>query len=276
MPEERGTDSPAGAGRVIDAPGVHALLADPSVRIVDLRAQNECTDGFVPGALWLDYARLVRRVGQAEGMLPDRAELAQLLASLGIEPGTRVIAHDGGSGLRAARLLWTLAVCGHPQYALMEGGMAAWKAAGLPRADGPARAGRTACPVRWDASATADLAYVRDSLGRSDRCLLDVRSPGEYAGQDVRAARGGHIPGAVHFEWSDAIDESACLGRPALLRARLGRLGAVPEREIIPYCQSNRRSAFMFVVLKWLGYPRVRAYEGSWSEWGNREDTPVA
>ncbi len=275
MHEDRGDGSPAAAGLIVDVRDVHALLEDPSVRIVDLRAKDECTDGFVPGALWLDYARLVRRAGQAEGMLPDRAALARLLMDLGITPGTRVIAHDGGSGLRAARLLWTLAVCGHPQYALMEGGIAAWRSAGLPCAVAPVRATKTASSVHWDASVTADLAYVHDSIGHGNRCLLDVRSPGEYAGQDVRAARGGHIPGAVHFEWSGVLDESARLGQPTALRDRLARLGAVPEREIIPYCQSNRRSAFMFVVLKWLGYPRVRAYEGSWSEWGNRDDTPV-
>lgn len=275
MAHEEKTCLTTGDDRIVGTPDVYAALQDEAVRIVDLREEKETAGGFVPGAVWLDYACLVRRSGKAEGLLPGRKDLTQLLGRLGITPDTRVIAYDAGSGLRATRLLWTLAVCGYPGYTLMEGGMSAWLDGRFPLSGVPAQVQGTACPIHLDGSAVADLDYVNESLGRSDRCLLDVRSLGEYTGQDVRADRGGHIPGAVHLEWNSVLDEARCLKPPQVIRNALLRVGAVPEKEIIPYCQSNRRSAFMFVILKWLGYTRVRAYEGSWSEWGNSQYVPI-
>ncbi|MXZ80535.1 MAG: sulfurtransferase [Gammaproteobacteria bacterium] len=257
--------------------GARALfeILDKDVRIVDLRPDSEIQDGFIPGAARLEYGQLVRRIGYAEGMLPTKEDLTALLSGLGIGAETRVIACDQDSGIRATRLLWTLYACNHRNAALLDGGVAAWRGAKLPLEETPARIRPMPYQCAMDDTAIADFRYVTDSIGHDDRRILDVRSPKEYDGIDVRAQRGGHVPGAVHYEWSNVLDADKRLRNPDAIRSELLSAGIDPTLEIIPYCQSNRRSAHMFHVLKWLGYPRVRAYAGSWSEWGNSGSAPI-
>ncbi len=250
-------------------------ILDDRTRIVDLRPDSAVNQEFIPGATRLDYGQLIKKAGLVEGMLPDPEALTALISDLGITPDTRVVAYDEHSGIRATRLLWTLYVCRHHDVALLDGGMKAWKKAGLPVQPTPDIPTPKPYPCRIDGSTVAEMDYVMDSLHRSDRCLLDVRSYEEYTGTDVRAKRGGHIPSAIIYEWDNVLDDLHQLRNPDEIRAELLEAGVDPNQEIIPYCQSHRRSAHMFHVLKWLGYPRVRAYHGSWSEWGNSTSTPI-
>jgi thiosulfate/3-mercaptopyruvate sulfurtransferase len=123
----------------------------------------------------------------------------------------------------------------------------------------------------------ADLAYIRAHLEDPAVILVDTRSPLEYTGQKRLAERGGHIPGAVNFDWVNAMDMQNNLRlKPAdALRQQLTGLGITPDKEVIVYCQTHHRSAHTYVVLKSLGYSRIKGYPGSWSEWGNLRDTPV-
>ncbi len=256
---------------------VRAALQDPSVRVVDLRPTAHGADGYIPGSIHLDYGRLIRRCGPVEGLMPAPEEVAGLLSSLGIEPWHRVVAYDDETGVEAARLLWTLAVVGHGQYALLDGGFSAWEAAGFEKEQTPEIPERTDYPVSPYNEAMADKADVLAMLGRSDVSIVDTRSEAEFAGDDVRAQRGGRIPGAVHFNWMSAVDlmGSGELLPKEVLMGKLAELGVRLDNEVITYCQSNRRCAHTFVVLKWLGFNRVRSYAGSWSEWGNLDDTPI-
>ena len=124
---------------------------------------------------------------------------------------------------------------------------------------------------------SADAGYILARLDDPGTALLDTRTPEEFSGERVRAARGGHIPGAVNFNWVEAMDADHNLRlKPApVLLESLAALGVTPDKEVIAYCQTHHRSSHTFVVLKWLGFERVRGYPGAWSEWGNREDTPV-
>ncbi|MEJ2106096.1 MAG: rhodanese-like domain-containing protein [Acidiferrobacteraceae bacterium] len=106
---------------------------------------------------------------------------------------------------------------------------------------------------------------------------MDARTPEEYRGEKKLAQQVGHIPGAVNFNWTDAMDPNRQrrLKDADELRSRFAELGITPDKEIIVYCQTHHRSAHTFILLQWLGYTRVRGYPGSWSDWGNRSDTPV-
>ncbi len=262
---------------VIRAADLHAMLGDPMLRIVDLRPADHGAEGYIPGSVHLDYERLVRREGPVEGLLPSPEDVAALLSSLGIEPGHRVVAYDDETGVEAARLLWTLAVAGHEDYALLDGGFSAWQSGEYPvagRADLPTV---TSWPAIRFNEGVVEMDYVRAAIGREDVVIVDTRNAAEYSGEEERAKRGGRIPGAVHFDWVNAIDlfgSGELLPRDELM-AKLAALDIRPEREVILYCQSNRRCAHTFVVLKWLGFENVRSYAGSWSEWGNADDTPI-
>jgi thiosulfate/3-mercaptopyruvate sulfurtransferase len=252
-------------------------LAEPDLRIVDLRAADYAK-GHVPSAQPFSLAALVRAAPPVMGLLPDPAGMAHTMSVLGIEPDSLVVAYDEEGGGWAARLLWNLEAYGHHRYALLDGGWEAWATEGYPQSTEPVSRYRpTALPVRL-AHNVADRAYVLSRLGSADTCLLDCRSPPEYRGLDRRAARAGHIPGAVNLEWTEVMDTERnlrLLPEPEL-RSRFLEIGANPEREIIPYCQTNHRSALIWLALKSLGYPRVRNYDGAWSDWGNAPDTPIA
>jgi thiosulfate/3-mercaptopyruvate sulfurtransferase len=251
---------------------------DPDLLIVDLRNPDSYARGHIPGAVRLDYASLVRLEPPTMGLVPAAVPLSAALSTLGLTPASQVVAYDEEGGGYAGRLLWTLDVLGHRQFALLNGGMIAWMAEGRPLERRPA----APTPSQYRAvfanpAVLADKAYILARLGQADLALLDTRSPAEYWGGDVRAARGGHIPGAVNIHWTDAIDTGRQLRfKPdPVLRNMLKAGGVTPDKEVIVYCQTHHRSAHTYMVLKHLGYPRVRGYPGAWSEWGNDPGLPV-
>ncbi|MDG4549319.1 MAG: sulfurtransferase [Candidatus Contendobacter sp.] len=254
-------------------------LADPAVLIVDLCDPVRYAMGHLPGAVSLDYAELIRGEPPALGLPPTEARLSETLSRLGLTPARWVVAYDAEGNGRASRLLWTLAALGHERASLLNGGLDAWEAAAGPLETGFRPPPPSAYQARFvePPTAVADRDYILARLGRPNLALLDTRTPAEFAGLDQRAARGGHIPGAVNFPWTDAMDPERHLRlRPEpVLRELLERRGVTPDQEVIVYCQTHHRSAHTYWVLRCLGYPRARGYPGAWSEWGNDPDLPV-
>lgn len=252
-------------------------LNEPQLLIVDLSRPEHYAQGHIPGAVNLGYAHLVAARGPAQGELPDEKHLSALFSALGLTPDTHVVAYDDECNGRASRLLWTLDVVGHPHFSLLNGGLEAWTEGGRPLTVVPGRRTPSRYTVHLSGRARADKDYILQRLGHEKTVLLDTRSPGEYRGEIKRAARAGHIPGAVNFEWTRAMDPQRCQRiRPAEeLKKELEALGVTPDKEVIAYCQTHHRSAHTYLVLKALGYPNVKGYPGSWSEWGNLPDTPI-
>ena len=119
--------------------------------------------------------------------------------------------------------------------------------------------------------------YVLQRLGDPTVAILDARSVAEYDGKDKRARRVGHIPGAVNLNWTTTIDQTRKmrLKEQQELRKMLSAIGVTPDKEVIVYCHTHHRSSHTYIMLKALGFPNVKAYPGSWSEWGNHPDTPI-
>lgn len=253
-------------------------LADHSILVVDLCDSASYAVGHIPGAVHLDYADLVRVEPPAMGLLPTEARLGEVLSRLGLTAEQSVVAYDEEGNGRAGRLLWTLAILGHERSAMLNGGIHAWNAAGGRLENQIRRPVPSFFQARFrNPAAVADKDYILAGLGRPDVALLDTRSPAEYAGLDQRAARSGHIPGAVNLQWTDAMDPQRQLRfQPdPVLRALLEQRGVTPDKEVIVYCQTHHRSAHTYWVLRYLGYPRVRGYPGAWSEWGNNPRLPI-
>lgn len=257
---------------------LHQRLGDPRLLVVDLSRPQVHAQAHVPGAVPLLYSELVRAEPPAMGLLPEAHQLAQVLSRIGLTPAHHVIGYDDEGNGRAARLLWTLEALGHPGYSLLDGGLHAWAAEGLPLEAGVREPTPSDYPAQLrHPEVLADRQWLLEHLGDPGTVVLDVRSPAEYRGEDVRAERGGHIPGAVNLEWTEAMDRARSLRLlPAeRLRTLLTERGVTPDREVVVHCQTHHRSAHTFFVLRHLGYPRVRAYAGSWSEWGNTPELPV-
>jgi len=263
---------------LVEPDQLEAHLQETGFLIVDLRNPNGYAQGHIPGAVNLGYANIVQPVPPAMGLLPDDTRLSAVFSALGLTPDTHVIAYDDEGGGRASRLLWTLDALGHQHFSLLNGGLQAWVAGGYPLTQQGAQPAASAYQADFeDSEAVADKDYILSRLGQPDLALLDTRSPGEYQGLDVRAARGGHIPGAVNMNWITAIDQANQLRfKPdAELRAVLEGLGVTTDKEVIVYCQTHHRSAHTYMVLKHLGYQRLRGYHGAWSEWGNDPTLPI-
>jgi thiosulfate/3-mercaptopyruvate sulfurtransferase len=161
---------------------------------------------------------------------------------------------------------------------VLDGGRERWLAEGRPRtADAPHVAPSThAVPTIEHRENHASWEDVLAAIDSDDAIVLDVRSQSEYDGTAVRAKRGGHVPGAAHVEWTDATAGDNILKPIDDLRAMYEANGVTPDKEVIAHCQLGVRASHTWFVLKHvLGYPRVKNYDGSWAEWGNRDDSPI-
>ena len=245
--------------------------------IVDLCRPETYAQTHVPGAVHVDYAQIVAARPPAMGMLPGEAQLSEVFSGIGLTPDRHVVAYDDEGSGRASRLLWTLDVIGHSRYSLLNGGLHAWLNDRDPVSSGEVHRPRSQYTVKFRGTAVADKNYIVSHLHDPNVVFVDTRTPAEYRGETRRAERVGHIPGAVNFDWVNAIDQTRSLRlKPAHeLKQILSQLGVTPDKEVIAYCQTHHRSAHTYIVLKSLGYPRVRGYPGSWSEWGNSPETPI-
>jgi len=245
--------------------------------IVDLCRPETYAQTHVPGAVHVDYSQIVAARPPAMGMLPGEAQLSEVFSSIGLTPDSHVVAYDDEGSGRASRLLWTLDVIGHSHYSLLNGGLQAWLNDRHPVSSEAVRRPRSQYTVKFPETAVADKNYIVSHLHDPNVVFVDTRTPAEYRGETRRAERAGHIPGAINFDWVNAIDQTRSLRlKPAQeLKQVLSQMGVTPDKEVIAYCQTHHRSAHTYIVLKSLGYPRVRGYPGSWSEWGNSPETPI-
>lgn len=262
---------------LIEPEELEIRLGTQGILVVDLCTQQVYAHAHIPGAVHLEYDAIVAGRPPVGGLLPDARQLSQVFSSIALTPETHVVAYDDEGGGKAGRLLWTLDVIGHTCFSLLNGGIHAWTNEGYPLDSSVPR------PAPADYSATigpdchASKDYIMQKLGNPDVVLLDTRTPEEFSGLKRFAIRGGHIPGAVNMDWVLPMDQQRNLRlKPeGEVRDMLEGLGVSPEREVIVYCQTHHRSSHTYMVLKSLGYPRVRGYPGAWSEWGNLRDTPV-
>jgi thiosulfate/3-mercaptopyruvate sulfurtransferase len=263
---------------ILEPERLESFLGAPGLLVVDLSKSSTYLQYHIPGAVHLEYGDMVASRPPVAGLLPEPALLQRLFSRLGIGSETHVVAYDDEGGGRAARLLWTLELLGHRRFSLLNGGLIAWANENHPLVSGQVRPEPAELRVEFDPTPIAEANYILEHLNQSGFALVDARGQDEYTGRTRFSARGGHIPGAVHWDWVRAMDQRGNLRlRPAEeLRQELSDLGMRPEQTIVAYCQTHHRSSLVYLVLKSLGYAGAKGYPGSWSDWGNRSDTPVA
>lgn len=262
---------------ITEADALEKLRENPDILIVDLSQPQTYVQYHIPDAVFLDYAWIVHIEQPRMGLLPDEAQLSNVLGALGLSPNTHVVSYDDEGGGRASRFLWTLEAVGHHNYSLLNGGLAAWTNEGHPISSRICYPTPLEYQAQIDNRPIADRQYILSHLNREDVAILDTRSPQEYAGIKVFAQRGGHIPGAVNLEWTEAMDKQHNLRlKPAEeLHRMLESRGITPDKSVITYCQTHHRSAHTYIMLKSLGYENIKGYPGSWSDWGNDASTPI-
>ncbi len=260
---------------VLEPDALEPLLKDKGLLIVDLCNPQTYQQLHVPGAVHVQPQWLTCGVQPAPGKLPALLQLEQLFSQIGYEKNKHIVVYDDEGGGWAGRFIWTLDVIGHQHYSYLNGGIHAWFKEGHPVEKNINRPEATDVSLTIDHSVIADSNYILNTLEDSQTRIWDARSPEEYTGERILAQRGGHIPGAVNFEWTQAMDPQRNYRIKENLGSVLDKLDLKPEYEIITHCQTHHRSGFTYLVAKSLGFESVKAYDGSWSEWGNLPDTPI-
>ena len=260
---------------LIEPAQLASRLNAPELILVDLTSNARYATGHIPGAHFVDPKRTQLGQPPAPGLLPEQAQLEQLFGELGHNPDAVYVVYDDEGGGWAGRFIWLLDVIGHQRYHYLDGGLQAWLAEERELSTAVPEAGVKAIALQLHSAPTATREYLQSRLGAADLAIWDARAPSEYNGEKVLAQKAGHIPGAINFEWTAGMDPARALRIRRDIQAQLNSLGITADKEIITHCQTHHRSGFTYLVAKLLGYPRVKAYAGSWGEWGNHPDTPV-
>jgi thiosulfate/3-mercaptopyruvate sulfurtransferase len=277
-------------GALVETDWVARRLYDDVFRLVEVDVDTTAYEqGHLPGAVgWNWRVDLQRRPVRD---IPTAEEWAVLLARSGIGNDSTVILYGDNNNWFAAFAYWLFKLYGHDDVRLMNGGRKKWLDEGRELTlDEPGYPVASYQPRMADPLLRAFRDDVRAALNEQatalvgGRALVDVRSPGEFSGELLApenlpqegAQRGGHIPGARNIPWATAVAEDGTFKPAAELRRIYGEAGITPEREVIAYCRIGERSAHTWFVLhELLGYPNVRNYDGSWTEWGSLIGAPI-
>jgi len=269
---------------LVDTEWAAKHLKDSNVRFVEVDVDFSVYEsGHIPGAVGWHWKEELET--QIRRNVASRDELRDLLSRSAISPDTTVVLYGDSSNWFAAYAFWLLKYHGHNDVRLLNGGRQKWQAEARPTTTERPTYPRAAYSGNGpDSSIRALRDFILPRVSQPGVALVDVRSPKEYKGELLApehlpqegAQRGGHIPGARNIVWSEAVREDGTFKSADELRALYGGQDVTPDKEVIAYCRIGERSSHTWFVLKYLlGYPHVRNYDGSWTEWGSLIDAPI-
>ena len=263
-------------------------LRDPDIRAVDATyflpnvprdADAEFLDRHIPGAVRFDIDAVKDESNPLPHMLPGAAEFAAKAGALGLGDGVRIVAYDGHGLMSAARVWWMFRVFGHDKVAVLDGGLPKWLAEGRPVQTGPARPRPAVFTPRFRKELVRGLDEVRAELESGRATVADARSRGRFSGAEpeVRPGlRSGHMPGAKNLPYTDILAADGTLLPPPEIASRFAAAGIDGRRPVTASCGSGVTACILALGLYLTGKEDVAVYDGSWTEWGGRDDTPVA
>lgn len=260
-------------------------LSDARVCVIDASwhlpsakrdAVAEFGQGHIPGAVFFDIDRIVDPDAELPHTLPAAADFARAVGALGISNDSQVVVYDTRGLFSAARAWWMFRVFGHEQVSILDGGLPAWVRAGQPLEAGDVPVEPRAFKARFQPDHVWRLEDVQRNLGSGEAVMLDARPEGRFAGRDPEprpGVRGGHVPGARNLPADRLVDPAT--GRMHDTDTLAELFSGTDDKPVVCSCGSGVTACALAFALHRLGRDDVAVYDGSWTEWGGRDDTPV-
>ena len=268
----------ASTDKLVSTSWVAERLDDKNLKVIDIRLPEDYAAGHIPDSVNLSYKELQVERDGVKGLIPSENEMATKLSALGIKDTDTIVVVDHIKNLWSSRLLWTLEVYGHGDTKLMDGSYALWESEGKKITSDSTSISSSKYSFTGEAKPELiiSLQKVMESIDDESSIVLDTRSADEYAGRDVRAERGGHIPESIHVEWVQNVDADGKFLPAEDLKNLYNSTSVTNDLDIYTLCQTAVRATHSwFVLQELLGYENVAVYDGSWTEWGNLENTPI-
>jgi len=254
-------------------------LSNNDIRIVDCGYWEAYKRAHIPGAVGITGDHYFKDPDTNRTFISNPEQFSREMSELGISNNTLVVAYDDFGSLWASRLWWVLKYYGHHSVKVLNGGWKKWLSEGRQVTDVKPHIHKTKFNPVIDNGILATAEQIMDiDRNNPEKIVFDVRSDAEYKGENDRGnKRAGHIPGAKHLEWLNFVDKekNMIFKSASEIAALLAPLGITKDKEITTYCQGGIRAAHVFFVLELLGYKNLHVYDGSFREWGNRQDTPI-
>jgi thiosulfate/3-mercaptopyruvate sulfurtransferase len=274
---------------LVDTDWLAAHLGKPDVRVVDATwflpnagrdAEAEYAQAHIPGAVYFDIDDVADESSPYPHTVPSPAKFSSRARRLGLGDGVRVVAYDNNGFMASARVWWMFRLFGHPEVAVLDGGLAKWRAEGRPVDDAPVRPSERHFTARQNNLLLREIDQVRANLTQRREQVVDARSAGRFHGREPEprpGLRGGHIPGARHLHYGDLLAPDGTLRPVPELRSAFAAAGVdLDGPPIVTTCGSGVSAAVLNLAAHRLGRTDAALYDGSWAEWGSLPDTPVA
>ena len=240
---------------------------------------SEYAQGHIPGAVFLDLDEVSETHSSLPHMLPQSDEFAVHMSALGLDEGDDLIVYDGsGTNLSAARIWWMFRVFGHSKVAVLDGGMGKWRSEGRPLEQGMVHLPPGHFSAGLDQRAIRDLAAMRANLKHPGEQVVDLRPAGRFRGEEPEprpGIRSGHLPGSINLPFTELVSPDGTILPLGSLRRRLEAAGIDLSQPIVATCGSGTSACTLVLALELLGHRDTAIYDGAWTEWGGRADTPV-
>ena len=262
-------------------------LGDPDLRILDatwylphLRrdAHAEFREAHIPGAAYFDIDAIADHQRGLPHMLPDPAMFAEAVGAMGVGDGNQVVVYAGKYLVASARVWWTFRAFGHNRIAVLDGGFPRWREEGRPVETGESSPVRRHFTAHFHPELVTDLEAVRRNLGSRRTQIVDARSAGRFAGTEPEpraGLRGGHIPGSLSLPYDRLFGPDGMLLGKEDLRRAFAAAHVDLQRPLATTCGSGVTACVLALGLDLVGRPDTAVYDGSWTEWGGRDDVPV-
>ncbi|WP_417518417.1 3-mercaptopyruvate sulfurtransferase [Minwuia sp.] len=263
----------------LNAPDVRVVDASWYMKHLGRDPKAEFKAEHIPGAVYFDIDDIADTDSDLPHMMPSAEKFSSRCRRLGLGDGVRIVIYDGGGCTAAARAWWMFRAFGHDDVSVLDGGLPKWKAENRPLADLPDVPRERHLSARYNTFLVRDVDQVLDNVKRNREQVLDARSAGRFAGTDPEPREGlrsGHIPNSLNLPYQEMFKADGTFKDATGLQAAFDRAGIDMKKPVVTTCGSGVTACVLALGLHLIGHRQTAVYDGSWTEWGGRDDLPIS